>query len=70
MNEDTLNNMAKIAEAAAHQTRDGIVDMLTHFAEKSLMDPNIPNHVANTLVAAIATIKETDVANFFTTDDE
>jgi hypothetical protein len=70
MNEDTLNIMAKIAEAAAHQTRDGIVEMLTHLAKKSLMDPEIPNHVAQNLVATIATIKEADVADFFTTDDE
>jgi hypothetical protein len=70
MNQETLDMMAKIAEAAAHQTRDGIVDMLTHLAKKSLMDPDIPNYVANTLVATIATIKEVDVANFFTVDDE
>jgi hypothetical protein len=70
MNEDTLNMMAKIAEAAAHQTRDGIIDLLTHLAKKSLMDPGIPNYVAQVLVATIATIKEADVADFFTTDDE
>lgn len=70
MNEDTLNIMARVAEAAAYQTRDGIVDMLTHLAKKSLMDPEIPNHVANTLAATIATIKEVDVANFFTADNE
>lgn len=70
MNKETMDLMARIAEAAANQTRDGIVDMLTYLAEQSLQNPEVPNHVANTLVATIATIKKVDVADFFAAGDD
>ena len=69
MNEEVINFMARVAEVTANQTRDGIVDMLTYLAEQSLQNPEVPNHVANTLVATIATIKEVDVADFFAAGD-
>lgn len=69
-NDNLLDMMAKIAEAAAHQTRDGIVELLTYLAKQSLLAEDVPNHVANTLLAAVSTIKQADVADFFATDDE
>jgi hypothetical protein len=70
LNEDNIDFMAKVAESAANQTKEGIIDMLKFLAKRSLQDPNIPNHVANTLVATIGTIKKVDVADFFTPDNE